>query len=118
MIGCLQEVEGIRQSQISKLKPNPVLGVADPVAVSAWTSVDTHYTLVKVHKRLRRLKASTEHVIGGAFQAAADSAVGGYGWRQQLAEYRARLLRVVKATYGGHSLPHALYIPIQQMVSV
>eukprot|EP00878_Enallax_costatus_P006804 GHUV01007132.1.p1 GENE.GHUV01007132.1~~GHUV01007132.1.p1 ORF type:complete len:889 (+),score=286.27 GHUV01007132.1:1018-3684(+) len=102
----LQEVDAIREINLANLKPSAVMGKPDPNIVSAWTSLDTHSMLHNVHKRFQRSHATAESgprskdPAAVATREAAASAVGGHGRLQLLAEYRARLLRVVKATYG------------------
>lgn len=97
---------------IKDLQPNPVLGDPRKEVVSAWTAVDTQSVLTKARKKLNRMHAMAELRSQGwsaaATRAAADTAAGGKGWRDLLTEYRARLLRVVKATYGELSIQHAL----------
>lgn len=104
-----QEVDDIRTTKLQQLQPNPILGAADPAVVLAWTAVDAKATLAAAGRKLRRLGALSE-TQGASVQAAAvtkgaaESAVGGHGWRELVAEYRRRLLHVVKATYGEWQL--------------
>lgn len=101
-----QEVDDIRVSQLQDLRPSAVLGAPDPHIVSAWTSINTQPMLTKAHRKIHRSHATSEAGLRSkrpaavATKAAAASAAAGHGWQQLLIEYRARLLRVVKATYG------------------
>jgi hypothetical protein len=102
----VQEVDDICKTKLHDLQPNTVLGAPDPKSVQAWTHIDARASLASAHRKLQRMTAMSE-LQGGrssasaaASRAAAEGAVAGKGWRKLVAEYRRRLLHVVKAKYG------------------
>lgn len=102
----LKEVDGIADATLSCSDPDDVLGPPDSGLVKKWSAVGAAASLSAAHHRvLRRLKAmASGGRPGSKGSARTDATVAaaledGPGDRT-LRELRARLLHVVKASYG------------------
>lgn len=102
----LKEVDGIADATLAVSHADDVLGPPDPRLVKRWSAVAAAASLSPAHHRvLKRLSAMRSGGRKGSkgsarTDAAVAAALEDSPTDKKLQEYRARLLHIVKASYG------------------